>query len=83
MDPEFFEMATMPLLDQLYNCAHWLTGDTSEAEDLVQETYAKALKGFKSLRGRHQFTRLDAQYPAQYISHFAQWPEGPEDRLLR
>ncbi len=48
MDPEFFEMLAMPLFDQLYNLAHWLTGDRSDAEDLVQETYAKALKGFKS-----------------------------------
>jgi RNA polymerase sigma-70 factor (ECF subfamily) len=48
MDPEFFEMLAMPLFDQLYNLAHWLTGDRTEAEDLVQETYAKALKGFKS-----------------------------------
>jgi RNA polymerase sigma-70 factor (ECF subfamily) len=48
MDPEFFEMVAMPLFDQLYNFAHWLTGDRADAEDLVQETYAKALKGFKS-----------------------------------
>src|ERR1700757_2567896 len=48
MDPEFFEMLAMPLFDQLYNLAHWLTGDRADAEDLVQETYAKALKGFKS-----------------------------------
>src|SRR5277367_1526396 len=48
MNPEFFESAAMPLFDQLYNFAHWLTGDQSDAEDLVQETYAKALKGFKS-----------------------------------
>ena len=48
MDPEFFEMVAMPLFDQLYNFAHWLTGDRTDAEDLVQETYAKALKGFKS-----------------------------------
>ncbi len=48
MDPEFFEMLAMPLFDQLYNLAHWLTGDRTDAEDLVQETYAKALKGFKS-----------------------------------
>ena len=48
MDAEFFEMVAMPLFDQLYNLAHWLTGDRTEAEDLVQETYAKALKGFKS-----------------------------------
>lgn len=48
MDPQFFEMVAMPLFDQLYNFAHWLTGDRTDAEDLVQETYAKALKGFKS-----------------------------------
>jgi RNA polymerase sigma-70 factor (ECF subfamily) len=50
MDPEFFEQLTMPLFDSLYNFAHWLTGDSTDAEDLVQETYAKALKGFKSFQ---------------------------------
>ena len=40
----------MPLFDELYNFAHWLTQDRSEAEDLVQETYVKALKGFASFQ---------------------------------
>ena len=40
----------MPLFDRLYNFAHWLTQDRAEAEDLVQETYAKALKGFRSFQ---------------------------------
>jgi hypothetical protein len=48
--PEFFEMPAMPLFDQLYNCAHWLTGDTSEAEDLMRETYAKAFRGLSHSR---------------------------------
>jgi RNA polymerase sigma-70 factor (ECF subfamily) len=48
MHPDSFEQLAMPLFDQLYNLAHWLTGDRSDAEDLVQETYAKALKGFRS-----------------------------------
>src|ERR1700740_3832593 len=40
----------MPLFDQLYNFAHWLTRNRDEAEDLVQETYLKALKGFSSFQ---------------------------------
>ena len=40
----------MPLFERLYNFACWLTQDRHEAEDLVQETYAKALKGFSSFR---------------------------------
>ena len=40
----------MPLFDQLYNFAHWLTRDREEAEDLVQETYAKALRGFPAFQ---------------------------------
>ena len=45
-----FEQMAMPLFGPLYNLAHWLTQDRSEAEDLVQETYAKALKGFDSFQ---------------------------------
>jgi RNA polymerase sigma-70 factor, ECF subfamily len=45
-----FEELAMPLFDQLYNFAHWLTQNRDEAEDLVQETYAKALRGFPSFQ---------------------------------
>jgi RNA polymerase sigma-70 factor (ECF subfamily) len=45
-----FEELAMPLFDQLYNFARWLAQDTAEAEDLVQETYAKALRGFSSFQ---------------------------------
>lgn len=47
---EKFEELAMPLFDQLYNFARWLTQDTAEAEDLVQETYTKALRGFSSFQ---------------------------------
>jgi len=40
----------MPLFASLYNYARWLTGEAHEAEDLVQETYLKALRGFASFR---------------------------------
>jgi RNA polymerase sigma-70 factor, ECF subfamily len=45
-----FADLALPLFDQLYNFAHWLTQDKTEAEDLVQETYAKALRGFSSFQ---------------------------------
>src|SRR6201993_279353 len=45
-----FEELAIPLFDQLYNFAHWLTKNRDEAEDLVQETYVKALKGFSSFQ---------------------------------
>jgi RNA polymerase sigma-70 factor (ECF subfamily) len=50
-----FEELAMPLFDQLYNFAHWLARDRTEAEDLVQETYAKALKGFSSFQAGTNF----------------------------
>lgn len=45
-----FEALALPLLDSLYNFACWLSGDRDEARDLVQETFAKALKGFHSFQ---------------------------------
>src|SRR5208283_973959 len=50
-----FEALAMPLFDQLYNFARWLTQDTAEAEDLVQETYTKALRGFSSFQAGTNF----------------------------
>src|ERR1700739_245384 len=50
VQPVSFEELAVPLFDQLYNFAHWLTRDRTEAEDLVQETYAKALRGFSSFQ---------------------------------
>jgi RNA polymerase sigma-70 factor (ECF subfamily) len=52
--PRFEELA-MPLFPSLYNFAHWLTRDRDEAEDLVQETYAKALRGFASFQPETSF----------------------------
>jgi RNA polymerase sigma-70 factor (ECF subfamily) len=45
-----FEELAMPLFDSLYNFARWLVQDSSEAEDLVQETYLRALRSFASFQ---------------------------------
>jgi len=50
VQPVSFEELAVPLFDQLYNFASWLTRDRCEAEDLVQETYIKALRGFSSFQ---------------------------------
>lgn len=45
-----FERDALSLLDQLYGAALRMTRNPSDAEDIVQETYAKAFASF------HQFT---------------------------
>ena len=45
----------MPLLPSLYNVAFWLCRDETDAEDLVQETFLKALRGFASFEPGSNF----------------------------
>ncbi|PYQ48156.1 MAG: RNA polymerase subunit sigma-24 [Acidobacteria bacterium] len=48
MSDTAFEELAMPLFDSLYRYARCLADDRAEAEDLVQETYLKGLRGFES-----------------------------------
>jgi RNA polymerase sigma-70 factor (ECF subfamily) len=49
-DTGSFDQLAMPHFASLFNFACWLTQDRTAAEDLVQETFMKALKGFSSYR---------------------------------
>jgi len=46
-----FEELFLPHLDAAYNLARWLVGRDEDAQDVVQEAYFRALKGFKGFRG--------------------------------
>ena len=50
-----FERLALPLLPSLYNHASWLTRNHAEAEDLVQETFSKALRAFDSFEASTNF----------------------------
>ena len=46
-----FEEIALPHLNAAFNLAFWLTGDSQDAEDIVQESYLRAFKFFDSYRG--------------------------------
>jgi RNA polymerase sigma-70 factor (ECF subfamily) len=46
-----FEQAVLPHLAAAYNLARWLTRNDHDAEDVVQESYLRALKFFSGFRG--------------------------------
>jgi len=68
----------MPHFERLYNFACWLTHDRQEAEDLVQETYARVLKGFSSFQPGTNFPAWIYR-----ISDFAYRAEGDRYRTAR
>jgi RNA polymerase sigma-70 factor (ECF subfamily) len=94
-----FADLALPLFDQLYNFAHWLTRDPAEAEDLVQETYTKALRGFSGFEMGTNFrawifrilrnsfltsrTGLKATSSEENIETLESEKPSPEDLLIR
>ena len=46
-----FEDLFLPELDAAYNLARWMVGGDQNAQDIVEEAYAHALKGFSRFPG--------------------------------
>jgi RNA polymerase sigma factor (sigma-70 family) len=53
-----FDEAVLPHLDAAYNLARWLTRNTQDAEDVVQEAYLRAFRFFGGFRGGNARTWL-------------------------
>src|SRR5512147_3046232 len=69
-----FEKEAIPHMDALFNFALRMTGDSDEADDLVQETYLKAFRFFdKFERGTNckawLFRILKNSYINEYRKH--------------
>ena len=50
-DPSRFEQCVLPHLDAAYNLARWLTRDTRDAEDVVQDACLRAFRGIGGFSG--------------------------------
>ena len=48
-----FEKIVLPHLGAAFNLARWITGNDHDAEDVVQESYVRALKFFGGFRGEN------------------------------
>lgn len=79
-----FEELVLPLLDSIYDSARYLSRNGTEAEDLVQDTCLRALRGFRTfetgtnfrawifqiLKNTFSSSRTSAQYRMRHL-HFS------------
>lgn len=49
--PERFEQVILPHMDAAYNLARWILGSPADADDVVQESFLRALRFFDGFRG--------------------------------
>ena len=49
--PKRFEQQALPHLDAAYSLAFWLMRNRADAEDVVQDAFIRALRGFDGFRG--------------------------------
>ena len=50
-DAAYFRRVVLPHLDAAYNLAYWLTGDRTDAEDVVQDASLRAFRAIHKCAG--------------------------------
>ncbi len=79
-DPSTFAEQAMPLMDQLYSAAMRMTRNPSDAEDLVQETYMKAYRGFERFQeGTNLKAWMYRILTNSYINRYRQKQRRPDE----
>ncbi|MFO6454251.1 MULTISPECIES: sigma-70 family RNA polymerase sigma factor [unclassified Aeromicrobium] len=74
-----FEADALPFLDQLYSAALRMTRNPQDAEDLVQETYAKAFSAFHQFKpGTNLKAWLYRILTNTYINHYRKKQRQPQ-----
>lgn len=93
--PDFranFEKDVLPYLGAAYNLARWMTRDSQDAQDVVQEAYMRAYRFFGGFRGESVrpwllkivrntcFTWMEQNRPRQPATEFDEELVGPDPR---
>ena len=79
-DPSTFAEQAMPLMDQLYSAAMRMTRNPADAEDLVQETYMKAFRGFDRFQeGTNLKAWMYRILTNSYINRYRQKQRRPDE----
>lgn len=77
--PDSFEDEALALIDRLYGTALGMTKNPADAEDVVQETYAKAFKARDSFKpGTNLKAWLYRILTNTYISHYRKAQRSPQ-----
>jgi RNA polymerase sigma factor (sigma-70 family) len=83
LDQERFRQLLLPHMDGAYNFARYLCRDASLAEDLVQDAFLRAFKGFAGYRGGDPkawlFAIVRSSHLAWARSRGASLPAAPDD----
>jgi RNA polymerase sigma-70 factor (ECF subfamily) len=85
-EAERFRRLALPLLDEVYTFARYLTRDAAAAEDAAQETYLRALRYFSGFSGEAikpwLFTILRNVLRSRDPRRFEPLPEGADELSL-